>query len=447
MDVVNDSTAITVDVVNGSTAITVDMVNGSTPTSGDGTGAAPGRLASSFGRASRPGAGRTSLWQGLAYSERQDGQLIIDLTQPRTSGLNSGTPCATSEAECNGRPPADLSARLCRGPHDAGARAEIDLGPQAVLTSENAIYLWGWNSRCHVRCTFPDGRLYRPGSWQTNGHQHTGRYPIQPCAGARMLALSGGGHCGGCWVDGGRLSAQWAPAAVPPFPPGAAPTPPPPWPPVPASNVEDLAWFPFGLPLVLFGLLLACCVFSRRKRGRRPSSTLDDRRAAAYATRASREAPTTAPGRGRGEGGSAANLALGRAAARPPRAAPPPAIGQAVSVPSIELCEIVEGVPVVEVFGRAVPATALGASASPVAAAVAPTSPLTPTATVPARLTLAQRADRLRELLELEEGSLAETAARACRELGVATDGLSLAAQVDAALEIALGAAPRIVRP
>jgi len=217
-------------------------------------------LPDSSGRASRPGLHAASTWSALEYTTQGSGGLLaVSTTQPRTGG--DGTVCDTAEKDCNGHPPAELSTRLCRGAHDAGALAEIDLGTAAVLAAGNQLHMWGWNTRCEIKCRFetPDGqgRVWQTdGGWQTDGHSGTGLYPLDACSGARTLVIRGGGHCGSCRIHSESLRVEWAYAA-PPFPPNAAPLPPPPWPPTHEAVAGSSGSFEWGV-LIFVGIGLLC---------------------------------------------------------------------------------------------------------------------------------------------------------------------------------------------
>ena len=341
-------------------------------------------LPGSSGRASRPGLNgdgdAASTWSALAYTTQGSGGLLaVSTTQPRTGG--DGTVCDTAEAHCNGHPPAELSTRLCRGKHDAGALAEIDLGTAAVLAATgNQIHVWGWNTRCEIECRFetPDGqgRVWQTdGGWQTKGHGGTGLYPLDACSGARILVIRGGGHCGSCRVHLESLRVEWAYAA-PPFPPNAAPLPPPPWPPTPEAVVGS-GRFAWALAAAALIFCVLCLGFLWLR----------------CSVRAAMRRPPPPP----------------RAAAIPTQLAPPGQGQVPIPEPMAETeVVIVEGTIVVE----------------------EPTRP--PTAV--AGLNIAQKAEVLRSQLGVR-GTIVEVADAACRELGLAAgSAMPLAERMDAAL-------------
>ena len=261
-------------------------------------------LPGSSAHAARPG-GHESTWASLQYSTSSsfDGPLTLAIStrQPRTGG--SGTPqqlCNTAEATCDERPPGELATALCRGAHYAGASATVDLGTNVVFAAGNKIYVWGWNTRCEIDCHFESAvgkrRVWRTdGGWQTHGHEGTGLYPLDVCAGARTLVIRGGGHCGSCRIHRGTLFATWA-YKGPPFPPDAAPTPPPPWPPTPetvrTSANSAVAVFP-----VLFLILFCFCplIDNDCRRRRRRQRALSSSHPAASAHIRSCRPPSDAP--------------------------------------------------------------------------------------------------------------------------------------------------------
>lgn len=369
----------------------------------------PPVLPSSSGRASRPGLrGRghaVSTWSALAYTTQGGGGLLaVNTRQPRTGG--DGVVCDTAEADCNGRPPAELSTRLCHDAHDAGAHAEIDLGTAAVLAAGNQIHVWGWNTRCEIECRFetPDGqgRVWRTdGGWQTDGHSGTGLYPLDACSGARTLVIRGGGHCGSCRVHLGSLRVKWT-YAGPPFPPNAAPLPPPPWPPTPeavVAGVDGSTIMGIIIPLGIIFLCLVMPVYNAR-RGCRERAVERARERVRTHGNGARSPPPPTP-----------------AVAVPAQLAPPgaPVVQAVMGEPEAEVI-IVEGALVVE----------------------EPTQP--PTAV--AGLNIAQKAEVLRSQLGVR-GTIVEVADAACRELGIdARSAMPVAERMDAALAALNGTVP-----
>ena len=231
-----------------------------------------GTLLGSSGSATRPTA--SSHWNALSW-RRQDSRIYVPTTaesQPRTSG--DAGPCDSAEASCSNRPPAELSARLCAGKHNTGASAYINLGQTAVMTPNNKVHVWGWNTRCEITCEFGalDGetrRTHTLGGWETNGHEGTGLYPLDSCAGASTLMIRGGGQCGSCRIYGGNLDIGFL-YKGPPFPPDAAPNPPPPWPPAPEAVPRSRSFIGIFAPIIIVAIslfiLMACMCSARRRK-------------------------------------------------------------------------------------------------------------------------------------------------------------------------------------
>jgi len=378
-------------------------------------------LPDSSGRASRPGLHAASTWSALEYTTQGSGGLLaVSTTQPRTGG--DGTVCDTAEKDCNGHPPAELSTRLCRGAHDAGALAEIDLGTAAVLAAGNQLHMWGWNTRCEIKCRFetPDGqgRVWQTdGGWQTDGHSGTGLYPLDACSGARTLVIRGGGHCGSCRIHSESLRVEWAYAA-PPFPPNAAPLPPPPWPPTHEAVAGSSGSFEWGvLIFVGIGLLCAAPGVYNARRGCRE-------RASARATAMNLEAA----GRRRSGNGARSPPPPPAEAIQAQLAPPGPSATQVpISAPPVPVTAPVPApVPMVQ----AVPAE----PAAEMEMVIVEGTIVLEEPTAVAGLNIAQKAEVLRSQLGVR-GTIVEVADAACRELGLDVgSAMPLAERLDAAL-------------
>ena len=113
------------------------------------TGVLPGSSGEAW-RERGANTGTESVWTSLTWTIPLNKSLIpqVSTRHPRTGG--DADVCDSAEAECNDKPSPELSARLCKGPHDAGAHAKIVLGTDAVIAAGNKLHGWGWNTRCEV---------------------------------------------------------------------------------------------------------------------------------------------------------------------------------------------------------------------------------------------------------------------------------------------------------
>ena len=363
-----------------------------------------------------------STWDPLVYTEDGSGLLSINAVQP-TSNLTysggTGTPARGEGANLNNRPPGAIEAKICEGKHDPAASFQIDLGSTATLTSTNQIYVWGWNSRCEVTCKWTSGRQWQSGGWQTEGHDNTGEYPIPMCGGASELHVRGGGHCGGCWVHGDVIRAQWRPAAVPPYPPSLAPTPPPPWPPAPASVAAGSGFSLWTIWPIFVCLVLMCNKKHGRHRRRGNGNRAPPPRPRLPAQTATQRAATSSTAVPRASSSSSA------AATSMPVAVGTVVAADAVSATATDAA-VVTGVLVPQEGGAV---EGIEMQAVTVVSAEPPA--------VSGEMTIAAKVEVLRRQLGIEgTATMAEVVGRATHELGIAEEvnGAPLARKVDAAL-------------